>query len=218
MTSFIINEGMKEMGNDAKNVSVGKPKLNGSIYRAPLGTELPKDATTALNESFKCLGYISADGVVNSNSSESSTITAWGGDTVANPQGAKKDTFKYTLIEALNVEVLKTVYGNENVTGDLDTGIAIKVNNTEQESCSWVVEMVLKGGVFKRIVIPDAAVTSVGDVTYKDDTAIGYETTITAVPDSEGQHHYEYMIRKATAEANVAAVNEDDSENGGTEE
>lgn len=209
--------------NDAKNVSVGKPKLGGAIFRAPLGTELPKDATTELPEVFKCLGYVNADGLVNSNSSESSDIVAWGGDTVASPQGAKKDTFKYTLIEVLNVEVLKTVYGDENVSGDLDTGIAIKVNNTERESCSWVIDMILKGGVLKRIVVPNAAVVSVGDVTYKDDTPIGYETTISASPDENEQYHYIYMKRSAAEaaeadEENNVPVYDPESEEGGLEE
>lgn len=210
--------------NNANNVSVGKPKANGAIYRAPLGTTLPTDAVTELDEVFKCLGFVSTDGVVNSNSAESGSITAWGGDTVANPQGARTDTFKYTLIEVLNVEVLKTAYGDENVTGDLDTGITIKVNNTERESCSWVIEMILKGGVFKRIVIPNAAVISIGDVTYKDDAAIGYETTIAASPDRAGQYHYIYIKKnsavaaaEAKAEANATPTYDPEAEEGGAE-
>lgn len=182
--------------SDASNVSVGKPKVGGAIYRAPLGTALPKDAVTALDEAFKGLGYVDENGLTNSNSSESSSIKAWGGDTVANPQGSKEDKFKFTLIESLNVEVLKTVNGDDNVTGTLEEGITVKSNNTEKGNFSWVVDMILKGGVLKRIVVPSASVTAVGDVTYKDNGVIGYETTITAEADTEGNTHYEYMIKK----------------------
>ena len=186
--------------SDASKVSVGKPKVGGAIHRAPLGTALPTDATAALNEAFVSLGYVDENGLVNSNSAESSSIKAWGGDTVANPQGSKADTFKFALIEALNVEVLKSVYGDDNVTGDLDNGIVIKSNNTENENFAWVVDMILKGGVQKRIVVPSASVTTVGDITYKDDSVIGYETTISAVADTNGNTHYEYIVKKGTTE------------------
>ncbi len=182
--------------NDAKNVTTGKPKKGGAIFRAPLGTPLPTDATTALDKAFKALGYCSDDGLTNSNSPENDSVKAWGGDTVLNMQTSKEDTFGFKLIESLNVEVLKAVYGNDNVSGDLDTGVTIKANADEQEECSWVVELILKGGALKRIVIPSAKVTEVGDITYVDEEAIGYETTISATPDEEGQTHYEYIIKK----------------------
>ena len=183
--------------SDVKNVTVGKPKKGGAIFRAPLGTALPTDATTALDVAFKSLGYSGEDGLVNSNSPETDTIKAWGGDFVYSYQSAKPDTFQFTLLEAMNVDVLKAVYGEDNVSGTLSTGITIKANSSEQENSAWVIEMILKGGALKRVVIPCASVTAVGDITYVDEEAVGYETTITAVPDSEGNTHYEYIKAKA---------------------
>ena len=184
---------MPEILNNSSNVSVGKPRVAGAIYWAPKGTTLPTTATGALDAAFKCMGYVSEDGVVNNNSPESDSIKAWGGDTVCVLQKERKDTFKYTLIESMNEDVLTAIYGSDNVSVDGSGNITVKATADEMEGASWVIDMIMKGSRARRIVIPDGTITELGDITYKDDEPIGYPLTITDVTDANGVYHYEYI-------------------------
>lgn len=183
------------MANTVANVAVGKPATGGAIFKAPAGTSLPTDATTSLSGAYVCLGYISEDGVTNNNSPESDTIKAWGGDTVLTLQTEKPDTFAFTMIESQNVDVLKAVYGDANVSGTLGSGITVRANSTEAEAGVWVIETIL-GTTLSRTVIPNGKVSEIGEITFKDDTAVGYNITVTALPGSDGDTHKVYMKTK----------------------
>ncbi len=190
---------MSSTPNNAQNVSVAKPKVGGAIFVAPLGTKLPTDATTALDVAFENVGYISEDGVVNTNSPDTDTIKEWGGASVGKIDNGKDDTWQFTMIEALNLAALKLVYGPDNVSGTLEEDITIKANSNEQADVCMVIDMILKGGALKRVVLPSAGVSEVGEVTYAATSAIGYQTTLLATPDAEGNTHYEYIKSAAAA-------------------
>lgn len=185
--------------NNASNVSTGKPVVGGGIYIAPLGTELPDDAKKTLNVAFANLGYCSDDGVTNENGPDTDDIVAWGGDTVGTIDKTRKDTFQFTLIEIKNLETLKMVYGKDNVSGTLGTGITVKANSSVREHNSYVIDQILSGGDLKRIVIPNGSLTDLGEISYKDGDPINYEVTISALPDKAGNTHYEYILKKQEA-------------------
>ena len=185
------------MAQTTSNVTAAKPETGGALYSAATSVT-PPTSTTASLSSFTGLGYISEDGLTNEITRDSEEIKAWGGDTVLQPQTGFTDTFKCTLIEALNKDVLKEVFGSSNVSGTLAGGITVNVNSAELEERVWVCDMIMRGGVAKRLVIPSGKITEIGEITYKDDEASGYEITITAFPDSSGNTHYEYIKEPAS--------------------
>ena len=188
------------MSTNAKNVSVGKPMIGGAVFYAPVGTALPTNATDPLSDAYKDMGYISEDGVKNNGEREVEEIKAWGGDTVLTPQKSKADTFSLAFIEALNAEVLKRVYGEDNVSGELEAGMVIRVNSKELDYGVWVIDMVLTEGALKRVVIPNGKITETGEISYTDGDAIAYESTITAYPGDDGDTHKEYIVRAGSPE------------------
>lgn len=178
-----------------KNVTAAKPKIGGAIHIGTETAKLPKDANSELT-GFTSLGYISEDGLTNENEMDTETIKAWGGDTVLALNKGSEDKFSFTLIESLNVEVLKYVFGSSNVEGTVETGITIKSNSKSNEDLPIVIDMIMKDNILRRIVIPSGTILETGEVTYKDDEAVGYEITVLAKPDTDGNSHYEY-IKKA---------------------
>ncbi len=82
-----------------RNVAASKPMIGGGVYRAPLGTVLPTDATTALAAAYVALGYISDAGIVPTRETNVDKPKAWGGDVVAQLLTDESRSFAFTLLE-----------------------------------------------------------------------------------------------------------------------
>lgn len=177
------------------NVTGSKPKIAGCIYTAPIGTELPTDATTALAEAYKSLGYVSEDGITESESKDTENVIAFGGDVVLITEGEHSYTVQFALMEYLNIEVQKVRHGNGNVTGTLETGLTIKGNASSTEDRVYVIDLLLNNAI-ERLVIPCGKVTETGDKTRNNSDAITTDITITGLPDDSGNKYYDY-IKKA---------------------
>ena len=106
------------------------------------------------------------------------------------------DNFKLKLIESENVDVLKNVYGDSNVT-ESSGAITVSVKAEDPQEKVWVFELAMRGNAKKRIVISDGAVTSRDTITYNDSDAIAYGITVSAYPDSNGKTHTEYIEGEA---------------------
>lgn len=180
------------MANTAANVSTGKGKIGGYAFIAPTSATLPTDATTALATAFLPLGYISEDGITNATERESQDIKDLNGDTVITPQTGHSETWQAVFLETLNINVLKMVYGDNNVT-EASGAITINVDGSELEEKVFVFDMVMLDGRNKRIIIPRGKITEMGDIVYRASEAIGYDVTISALPNTAGKKHIEYI-------------------------
>lgn len=175
-------------------VTAAKPKIGGAVYRAPAGTSLPTDASTALAGAFVAVGYNTEDGVIRSINQDTEVVKAWGGDVVLVLENGKTETLQFSMLDAHSVEALKIYNGDENVTGSaLATGISVKSNNKEKGGHVFVIDMIESGNTLHRIVIPNGVVTELEDITYVDNAAVAYGVTITAVADSSGNSSYDYF-------------------------
>lgn len=184
------------MANNVKQVMAGKPLATGGALVAPIGTALPTDETTALNAAFLPVGYLGDSGVEMTPNRSTDTKKAWGGDTVLVLQTEFGVEVKLTLIESLNVNAAKAAFGAANVTSTANTSssgtkLAVKINAIELDHNEWVIE--LKNGVKRaRVVLPDAQVTKVDTIPFKDDDSVAYPCTITCFPDASGNYGYVY--------------------------
>lgn len=166
--------------NDKSNVSLGKPCAIGGVFYAPLGTALPKDAKTPLAEAYKCIGFISEDGLTNSTDTDTTEVKEWGGSTVLKEISSYSETYQFAMLE-IKADSMKLRYGADNVTGS-DGSLHILHGMPKDEHYVVVFEIMLTGNRKQRLVLPDASVVEYDDITYSAGDPITYSVTLSANP------------------------------------
>lgn len=185
------------MSNNSRLVAVGKPKIGGAIFRAPLDTVLPTDETTALDAAFIGQGYVSSEGLGRAISKAYEQIQAWGGDEVHRPRTSHSVTMTFTLIESHNAEVAKTIWGEDAVTvtpptESAGTRISVAYTGEDLPDSAWAFDLA-DGNKVRRIVVPmGQIVTESFEQTFGDNELIAYPVTITLRKDDDGAYFYEY--------------------------
>lgn len=179
---------------DTKNVLVGVPDSVGGLWVADIvsdaGTTVTPDADLE-TLGFKAVGFIGEDGVTETSERDTEKIKAWGGDTIRVVQNEHTQTFSFQLSEAANVDVLKLVYGDENVT-ETDGTIKVEQNAKVLGHKTWVMK-VLDGDNVVTKVIPDAQITETSDITWVHSDIVRFEVTLECFPDEDGNKVYSYI-------------------------
>lgn len=178
---------------DNKNVLVGIPDVSGGLWVSDLVSDtasLPKADTELATAGFTAVGFISEDGITEANERDTDKVKAWGGDTVRILQNEHTITYSFTFLEMGNPEVLKLLFGEDNIVVSGDT-TTIKKNAKVLEHKTFVIE-VLDGKKKIRLVVPDGQITETGERQFSHNAVLQVEVTIEAFSDADGNKGYEY--------------------------
>lgn len=165
---------------DSKNVwAAGRSSDDEAFFGGPLGTPLPTDAVDVLDEDLEPHGWMGDDGFVNNVKRDVTKHYDFGGSMIKSTQDKYEETVAVTCCES-NPVVLKTVFGDNNVTVDFTGGhrkVTIRHDEAPLPRKSYVVRVV-DGVKTRMLVIPEGQVTEIGEITWLSSELVQYTLTI----------------------------------------
>lgn len=155
--------------------------VTGAISKGLLSATAPTSASAPAT-GFTDLGYIGEDGVTYAAAGEgdSTPIVAWqGGATVRTIRSPSDEnpSWNFVMLET-KLETIETYFG-VTVTQSASEGTYTIDTSAVRAYASYVLDVV-DGAELIRVYIPRGIVTEVGDITYANGEAVGYEVTIEA--------------------------------------
>ena len=213
-----------QTGRTRANVMTGAPdvRFSGGFWIGPAVTDpekFPKDATTAPNTAaaaagLKTAGFITSDGVAESEDRSTEKILDWNLDVIDVVETDYGLQITVTCAEAANADVLKFIYGEENVTvtpasGDTPFSVHIKKGSRELENGAIMFDIKGKGGAAGRGFGAEVQVQSVGEITYTKASLIQYPLTIDVLNDVTGTYLHTWLTQRGVVTSGQVSPGED---------
>lgn len=182
-------------GITVSQIIAPSPNITGGAWRAPLGSTLPTDTTTALASPLVSLGYVGDQGVTRQENRPNTKKFAWGGSLVASLQQSYSATFTFQLLQPLDPDVLMAVHSDSNVSVTAPTSTVGTLTNTTlnpllNKNAVWVFE-----GFYQlttvRQALPIARVTEVRAYKWTHLDLAVYDVTLESFPDTSGNFVYQ---------------------------
>lgn len=165
----------------------------GAVYVAPVGTTMPTDARTALPSTWESGGYVGEDGLQLGLSYGVTTIRDWSKGAVRNALESFDGTATVPFLQ-IDEWSAKRLVGNANVTvtaasssaGNV-TKIALGAHLPDPEA--YVFNM-KDGNRRVRVVLPNAQITAIDNLTFVPNEANTWTGTLTCSQDASGNSIY----------------------------
>ena len=168
----------------------------GGLWIAPFGTPLPTDVDEPLDDLFKNLGYVSADGVSVKIDSSTKAIEVWGGDEIGTLRDKFSVEYSMKLFQVLSPEVNAAIFGTDNVSTQPATatqGNRLKVimNSRIPKRCSLVLDSVYEDKQVRQVA-QIAQLSDLGDLTFVHNEPLMFEPTWKVLKGTDGNHVVQY--------------------------
>ncbi|MCE5291601.1 MAG: hypothetical protein LLG14_20510 [Nocardiaceae bacterium] len=184
---------------NVSNSFVATPPIDGGVlFTAPLGTALPTTAIASLNAAFKDLGAVGEDGIKQKIDRKTKDIKMFGGENFRTVQEEYTSEMTITLLEDDNLDVIKLIYGDANVTVGTATvdGLPKTIYQTSQPlPIKSFVAKCIDGQKTKTYVIQKGQVVDVKEIQDVHNDATQYEVTIKCYRSTSGNGEAVLQLR-----------------------
>lgn len=191
---------------DASNLGVGKGRAGGYSAVAPANTDPSAfiDVSKTIKELIESdasvlasLGYIGEDGLTKTTDTSTESHLDWRGDEVASGISEYSESIQVPFLESRE-SVLKTVYGEDNVTTTGKTTV-VRHNQNFNGAHLFVFDSVVSDTKVKRTIVPNGVILERDDVSENSSDLVTYTPTIKCLPSSyfDGDCYREFIYDTA---------------------